>query len=441
LNPVTETPYQLSIAPALEAFRPEIEHACGFVESCYEIRRVPDAGLVLHYGPDAPAGCIAMPAGLFAHGVHINGLGIWPRHGELKHSAAKSGGKLRPPQQSLRAGEGLSYDALGLIFLLLSRLEERGCAQLDRYDRFPVSAALFQPQEGRLHPFADYAARDIAVALTGNAKPSPRTRYAVHFSHDVDILRGYHRPLTPLREAAGDLAKRAQPARAMRRLKDAYLRNEPRASFRRLMDLSERHGLVSRFYFMGPSDDRMDSPYVLRLPGLLRKMTDEIRERDHEIGFHPGFHTATDSNEWRRQRDGLEAVIGARLREGRHHVLRYDAALTPKIWSDAKMEFDCTMAYPEVVGFRTGSCRPHKAYDLVSRRTLPLTQLSTAVMEFGLLGGKYRDMPVEEAVAEASWAIDICREFGGTFALLFHTGQSDPRLWRWVEDVVAQAAP
>jgi hypothetical protein len=437
---VTEIPYQLSIAPSLEAFRPEIEHACGFIEACYEIRRTPDADLTLHYGPDAPAGCVAIPAILFPQAVRIDSSGIWPQQNILRRIAADPKGNLRPPQQPSNAGTSLSYDALGLIFLLISRLEERGYTPLDRYDRFPVSAALFQPEGGRLYPFADRAARDIVTALTGNTNPVSRSSYAVHFSHDVDILRGYHRPLEPLRYAAGDLLKRAQPARAITRLRNAYLYNEPRSSFRRLMDLSERHGLVSRFYFMGPSDDRMDSPYVLRMPGLLRRMADEIRQRGHEIGFHPGFHTATDQQEWRRQRDGLEAVIGTKLREGRHHVLRYDAVVTPKIWSDAGMEFDCTPAYPEAVGFRTGSCRPHKAYDLVARSTLPLTQLSTAVMEFGLLGGKYRDLPVEEAVAEASWAIDMCREYGGTLALLFHSGQNDKQLWRWLEDVVEQAS-
>ena len=60
-----ELVYRLSIAPALEAFRPEIEHVCTFLEDCYLIRRTPDAARVLHYGPGAPAGAVAIPAVLF----------------------------------------------------------------------------------------------------------------------------------------------------------------------------------------------------------------------------------------------------------------------------------------------------------------------------------------------------------------------------------------
>jgi len=152
------------------------------------------------------------------------------------------------------------------------------------------------------------------------------------------------------------------------------------------------------------------------------------------------FRTATDAHEWSRQREGLEAVVGAPVREGRQHVLRYDAAVTPRIWSDAGMALDCTLAYPEATGFRSGTCRAHRAYDLVARCGLPLRQLSTAVVEFGLFGAKYRDLPLETALADTGWAVDICHEFGGTFALLFHTGQTEHGLWSWLVPAIERAA-
>jgi hypothetical protein len=190
---------------------------------------------------------------------------------------------------------------------------------------------------------------------------------------------------------------------------------------------------------MGPSDDPMDSPYVLRWPDLTRQVADEMRRRGHVLGFHPGFHTYDNPAEWMRQRSGIERVLGVPLREGRHHVLRYDSAVTPRIWSDAGMTLDCTLSYPEVVGFRSGTCRPHLAFDLVARQTLPLLQQSTAVMEFGLFGGKYRDMNVDEVLADSIWAADLCREFHGTFTILLHTGQTDAALWRWIEALLDHA--
>jgi hypothetical protein len=206
------------------------------------------------------------------------------------------------------------------------------------------------------------------------------------------------------------------------------------------MELAEDNGITSRFYFMGPSDQSMDSPYVITMASLLRDVASEVRRRGHVVGFHPGFFTARDSREWRRQRDGLQAVLGVEVTEGRQHVLRYDAAVTPRIWSDAGMALDCTPAYPEVVGFRTGTCRPHQAYDLVARRSLPMQQLSTAAMDFGLFGGKYRELSYEQALADTLWAADTCRNYGGTFVMLLHSGQRDQVLWRWAGETLAKAA-
>lgn len=436
---LSQTPYRLSIDPALEGFRPEIEHVCGFLDDCYLLRRTPEAERVLHYGEQPPQNAVAIPAVLFPTGVRADADGLHPQRDKLLEFVTAKEDGLLPPDESQAVNRNFRYDAIGLIFFLLSRIEERDYPARDRYDRFPIAAALIGPKDARLYPFADRAARDIAAALTGDPHPTPRTRYEVMFTHDVDILKGYHRPFEPLRNALGDLVKRMQPKTAWQRLRHAYFSGEPWHSMRRLMDISERYGIKSRFYFMGPSDDPMDSPYVLRWPALVRSVADEMRARGHVLGFHPGFYTFDNAVEWIRQHDGIGAVIGSSVLEGRQHVLRYDAAITPRIWSDAGMTLDCTQAYPEVVGFRTGTCRPHHAYDLVGRHSLPLKQLSTAVMEFGIFGGKYRDLPIEQAIADSVWAADQCREFGGTFALLFHTGQDEPRLWRWVEAVLEQA--
>lgn len=436
---MAETAYRLWLAPALEAFRPEIEHACGFLDSAYAVQRMAQAERVLHYGAGGPLGAVSIPVALFPGCVRVDEDGIHPRV-EALAAAVRAQGGLRPPAEGAAVNGALAYDALGLIFLLLSRLEERDHPARDRYGRFPLSAALFPPERGRLYPWADRAARDLAAALTGQPDPPPRTRYAVKLTHDVDMLKGYHRPWEPLRWAAGDALKRGRPGAALARLKASYFGGEPWRSARRLMDLSERLGIRSHFYFMGPSLDRMDSPYGLRHANTLRRLAGEIRARGHAIGFHPGFRTATDSVEWRRQRDGLERVIGGAVREGRQHVLRYDAAATPRIWADAGMELDCTPAYPEAVGFRTGSCRPHRAYDLVTRRSLPLTQLSTTTMEFGLLGGKYRNLSPDKAVCESAWAVEVCRKYQGTFVMLLHTGRHNETIWRWGEEVLETAA-
>jgi hypothetical protein len=204
------------------------------------------------------------------------------------------------------------------------------------------------------------------------------------------------------------------------------------------MTRSEAAGLPSRFYFMGPSAAGMDSPYALSMAPLLRRLADEIRARGHVVGFHPGFGTATDPSLWRYQKRGLEEIVGVPVSEGRQHVLGYDATTTPDIWAANGMVLDLTLAFPEATGFRAGTCRRFSAYSLVQRRSLGLEQASTAVMDFALFGGKYRDLDLTEALDEASRAQAICRRFGGTLAVLQHLGRCDAKVDRFFDTLMRE---
>ena len=434
---MTRLAYRLSVSPALEAFRPEIEHACVFLERSHPLARDANARTILHYGPGAPTGALHIPNVLFPHGARLDADGIHPIHDVLeRHADGRATGLFPMPSQ----GTDLGYDALGLIFLLLTRLEERGHSARDRYGRFPRAAALAVRRTGEAGPLADAAAHDVAVALFGRPDPPLATTYAAHITHDVDRLRGYHRLHEPLRQAAGDVLKRGRALAALKRLADSYASGEPWRSARAIMAASEFRKLKSRFYFMGPSRHSMDSPYAATMPRLLRALGDEIEARGHVVGFHPGFETPSDPHAWQAQHAGLERALGQKVTEGRQHVLRYAAEDTPDIWNDAGMALDATLAWPEASGFRNGTCRRHAAYSLRRRRTLALDQVATAVTDFGLFGGKYRDLSVADALAEAKAMNATCRRHGGTFVILHHTGQMRPPQSAFFERVLEIAA-
>ncbi|MDF1749149.1 MAG: hypothetical protein P1V34_09790 [Alphaproteobacteria bacterium] len=319
---------------------------------------------------------------------------------------------------------GLGYDAPGLIFHQLSRLEERQSVGSDPYGRFPYDATLAARTRRYNSPLADQAAEDLARLITGDVTPIPVTNFSVVPTHDVDKLRGYNYAIDPLRFALGDMVKRHDPARALRRLHRGYFAGMPWSSLTELMSLSEHYGVRSQFYFIGPSWASEDTPYGHTMPKLLKQVVNAIRKRGHIVGYHPGHGTFNNAEYWRSQRDALEAIIGGNLRHGRQHRLEYSFAHTPDIWSENDMIFDCTPAFPNATGFRTGTCRPHNAYSLVHRRSLPVTLLSTPIQDFAYFSnGKYRDMTIDAAVQEARQAIDVCRRYRGTVCILQHLGQ------------------
>ena len=433
--------YRLSLHPSVERFRPELEFACAFLDLCHLVKRAPQAATVLHYGPEPPPGAVAVPAALFPDAVRVDADGIHPDRRGLARAEDGRAGSLLPSTEGVEgsgeaSGRPLAYDALGLVFLLLSRLEERGYAEGDRYGRFPIEASLLWRRARPDLPLADIAVRDLAGSLLGAASPPNGSSYRVWLTHDLDRLRGYHHPLKPLRNALGDVVKRGKPGQALRRLGRSYFSGDPWRPCRRIMELSERHGFTSRFYFMGPTRDPMDSPYVLREPEVVRRLAEEMLGRGHAVGFHPGFGTRRNPEEWRRQRRGLEAVLGRSVSEGRHHGLLFDAETTWDLWDEDGMTMEASLGYPRPSGFRSGTCRAHPTYSLRRRRRLDLMAYPSAILDFGFFGGRYRDLTVEEALAECRRIVEVCRAFGGDLVVLYHPTQESPEPWLWYRQLV-----
>jgi hypothetical protein len=408
--------YALSIHSSLEKFRPEIEFVFKCLDYRFPLTRQTSAQRVLHYGPEPPHGAIALGSHLFPRAVVIGEHGV-----EVDRDALRA-----------FALDSAQSDPVGLVFLLLSGIEERAPESPDRYGRMQFENTWLYQQGIYGTTPVDTALAQLASRLAPGVRARERSWPQLMPTHDVDRLRGFHRWHVPLREAAGDLVKRRSVNLARTRVQ-SYVSGEPWRSVRRLMALSERFQLQSRFYFMGPSDEPMDSPYCLRDKRLLARVGTEIRQRGHVVGFHPGFTTPANPRLWHQQRTGLERVMGEQVLEGRQHVLRYEAAVTPRIWGDEGMLLDLTPAYPQQAGFRTGSAHFLPAYCLQERRTLDVLRGSTSIMEFGMFGGKYRDLDIDSALAEVEPVIRAAVAVAGHCVLLFHSGHQEARLWRFYE--------
>ena len=70
---------------------------------------------------------------------------------------------------------------------------------------------------------------------------------------------------------------------------------------------------------------------------------------------------------------------------GRQHFLRWANPETWRNWEAAGLDYDCTLAYAEAVGFRTGTCHPYRVFDLSERRPLRLRERPFQVMDVTLL--------------------------------------------------------
>ena len=329
-------------------------------------------------------------------------------------------------------GTTLGLDVFGSVFWMLTRHEEVVGAERDGHDRFPASASL-AAREGFLdRPLVDEYVEVLWAVLK---RQWPRLErkgraYRLWLSHDVDIPRSYGTGVVGLAKwLAADVVRRREPALAVRRAR-AYpmARNglaeaDPANSFSVIMDISERHGLCSAFYFI-PVEGQRDVDAHYRLDDdWMRALLRRIRDRGHEVGLHASYDTFRDPertrDEFHRLRDVAEdeGIVQEKW-GGRQHYLRWDAAVTWRNWEAAGLAYDSTLTFHDCVGFRSGTCHEHPVFDLSERRALRLRERPVVAMDATLKG--YMGLSDEELMARVTTLGERCRMFGGTMSLLWH---------------------
>ncbi|MBT4730520.1 hypothetical protein HOB87_00930, partial [Candidatus Woesearchaeota archaeon] len=384
--------YALSIGSELEEYRSEIEYVFDFVDEYYDTVRKEESTNVIYYGYRnlVDSSKSAIFSSKFWSLIDISSSGLYLN----KDNNKKLEDCILPYIENRH--DMLDFDYISIIFFFLSRVEERDVVNIDKYSRFKSEDSFSVKHGFEKRAVVDECSLELAKIIRSEECPRHNSVFEFIPTHDIDRLKGYHYPLEPLRYFLGDLIKRHKSFnKSFDRIRSSYLSGEPWRQVYFFMNLAEKYNLTARFFFMGPSVNTMDSPYVIRYKKLLIKVVNKIKSRKHVVGFHPGYETFDNNKKWKSQKNGLESAIDSKVDVGRQHVLRYSASVTPKIWSDNNMKVDYTLAYPELIGFRSGTSREYNSYDLVNRKKLKLRQVNTLMMDTGIFGGKYQDMDLQ----------------------------------------------
>lgn len=344
------------------------------------------------------------------------------------------------------AGAEFSMDLFGSVFFVLTRYEEAVLPDRDSRQRFPAGASLAAAEGLLLRPIVDEYLEVLWGSLHRVWPTLPRrpSRFRFRLTHDVDQPWAARRS----RSVLGDLIVRHDPVLAARRLRafsDAragrYDR-DPFDTFELLMDISERHGLKSLFYFQaGSRDGDFDFRYGIsdsRITRVLRR----IHDRGHEVGLHSSYLSYRSAPRIRFELDALRSAC----REAgfdqpswgiRQHYLRFANPITWRCQDQAGLDHDSTVGWVEQVGFRAGTGREYPVFDLMERRQLRLRERPLLIMDGALFVSVAHDM--EAARSAALKIVTDCRRRNVDAVVLFHNhtiGQTRQR--RLYTDLVSQ---
>jgi hypothetical protein len=359
-----------------------------------------------------------------------------------------------PLIEQTESGYCIHYDLLGLTCWMLSRQEEVGRSDLDEYGRFPATSShafkhgyLERPVVDEwLHIFGQ------VIQKTWPALQLKAQQFSMKVSHDVDEPGRYAFRSTArlARAMAGDVLKRGDWKSALLapwvRLHSntALHPADPANTFDWIMDMSERHGLKSAFYFIcGRTAPSFDADYEPEHPAI-RELMHRIHARGHEIGLHPSYGSYQTPAIIQAEADRLRRIASEEGIEqpewgGRMHYLRWEHPTTLLAWEQAGMSYDSTMNYAERVGFRCGTCFEYPAFDPVAGKALKLRIRPLIAMECTVIAPPFKGLSTGEVALNKFLALKAaCKAVGGCFTLLWHNSNFDSLANRAMYEAVIQ---
>src|SRR5690554_6279374 len=318
---------------------------------------------------------------------------------------------------------------------MLNRVEEIGRTDLDNHGRFPAIHS-----HAYKHGYLERPVVDEWLHLLGQViqKQWPQVELKQHefsmkVSHDVDSPSLYQfKPWqTIIRMMAGHLLKR-RDIKAF--LQAPYIKlsagkrlhpQDPHNTFDWLMDVSEKNGLTSAFYFICGTTSNMDADYQPEEPAI-RELIQRIHQRGHEIGLHPSYGTYQTPQLIKQEANRLRAVMqkeGIKQNEfgGRMHYLRWEHPSTLQAWNDAGMTYDTTLSYADRPGFRCGTCHEYPAFNTDNQQPLQIRIRPLIAMECTVIDDVYLGLGVTQAAENKFLELkEKCRKLSGCFTLLWH---------------------
>ncbi len=285
----------------------------------------------------------------------------------------------------------LYADIIASSYFMLSRWEELVDDSKDIHQRSTATSSIAYQYHFLDRPIVNEYA-DLLWTLLCKAgyteKRKTRTFECV-VSHDIDQQYQWPDNLTSIKHLAGDLIKRRDLSLFSKNLK-TYIQTtwfkhpDPFDHHLQLLDLADEHGVRACFNFIVSQSSSFDQGLSPDDPRML-KLIRLIENRGHEIGFHPGYGSYLDGQNFEQELAVLQNLTQQKIQGGRQHYLRFKTPYTWRLWEQAGMLWESSLGYSDRPGFRCGSCYSYTVFDCLDRKKLKLKEKPLILMDASLI--------------------------------------------------------
>jgi hypothetical protein len=332
-----------------------------------------------------------------------------------------------------KTGGDTGFDLFAAAFYLLVRYEEYLPHKKDPYGRYDPKTSL-AGKEAFLHkPQINIWLEDFKKKLKQKFPPfKPRQgQFIFTPTYDIDMAWSW-RNKGSLRNAGGILKSLLKgnwnelKGRMRRDLRDPY------DAYGWMNQLHEKYKLKPYYFFLVAEKtgryDKNISPANKDMQALIRDHA--IR---YPVGLHPSWQSGDEVSLLKKEQEILSTITGITVRSSRQHYIRFTLPETFRQLLDNGIQFDFSMGYGSINGFRASTCTPFYWYDLKNE-----TKTSLFLFPFCFMDANSfyeQKMTAEQALEELRSYYQAVRSVNGIFITIWHNSflGTDPMFTGWRE--------
>lgn len=313
------------------------------------------------------------------------------------------------------------FDIFAASFYLLSRYEEYLPHTKDMYGRYAYENSLAY-KEGFLNlPLVNFWLKDLRKLLTERFPQSPISNSQLTFlpTYDIDIAWSYkHKGLQ--RNIGGMLRSLVKGQWSAIRERLNVMRRkqkDPFDAFGWLNKLHEQYNLKPYYFFLVPEKrGRYDKNIPPSCSAMQRLIRDHVIR--YPIGIHPSWKSGDNVLLLKKEIETLSMLIGSPVVSSRQHYIRFNLPGGYRRLIDNGIQFDFSMGYGSINGFRASVASPFYWYDLEKEQQSNLLLFPFCYMEANSF--YEQKFSAGQALEEMRHYYNVAKSVNGYFIMIWH---------------------
>lgn len=328
-------------------------------------------------------------------------------------------------------------DPLASIFYVLSRMEEYTSTIEDDHGRFPATNSVLHRFKWLDKAMCDRWAVEILTFLDKNQLISFKNKkHKVDICPTFDIDNAYAYQLKSgvrkLFSSAKDLLRGDKIRISERKLVLKGSAKDPYDTYDYILSIADRGYKINMFWLLGDyaKFDRNISFKDVRHQRLIRKMAQKTT-----VGIHPSYKSNSYEYYLLNEKERLEVILHRLVEHSRQHYLKLKIPITYPSISTMGIKHDYTMGFAEQPGFRAGTARAFKWFDLAKNKVSDLTIHPFVYMDGTL--NEYLNLKPAEAKLVIEKLYKEIQKYGGDFMCVWHNETiGDYGIWKGWKEVL-----